>query len=202
MNKKRITIGIVMTYLIGSVFIISCNTEVSQKSKQNEQMEIDGHHDGNNGSSMTNTRDIKINAQKNPATTAIIDAYIQIKNGLAADSRETAAKGGKALIAAFSKFDMSKLTGETRNEYMEIAESAKEQAEHIIENPIDHQREHFETLSTDVNDLISLLGTEKILYQDYCPMKKVIWLSETKVIKNPYYGSEMLTCGSVKKEIN
>ena len=159
----------------------------------------DGHHDGD---STATSRDIAVSTQKNTATTPIIDAYIQIKNALVADNKNNAAKGATALLKAFSNFDMTKLTGETRNEYMEIAESAKEQAEHIIENPIDHQREHFETLSTDINDLITLLGTEKTLFQDYCPMKKVIWLSETKEINNPFMGSEMPTCGTVKKQIN
>jgi hypothetical protein len=28
------------------------------------------------------------------------------------------------------------------------------------------------------------------------------WLSTTKEVKNPYYGSKMLKCGSVKKQIN
>ncbi|SFZ94778.1 Protein of unknown function [Flaviramulus basaltis] len=162
----------------------------------------DGHHDGDSAEMTSEARDIAVSTQKNGATSAIIDAYFQIKNALVTDSKENAAKGGTALLAAFSKFDMKTLTDGTRQEYMEIAESAKEQAEHIVENPIDHQREHFETLSTDINDLITLLGTDKTLYLDYCPMKKVSWLSETKDIKNPFYGSEMLTCGNVKKQIN
>jgi hypothetical protein len=29
-------------------------------------------------------------------------------------------------------------------------------------------------------------------------MKKASWLSNDKAIKNPYYGSAMLTCGNVK----
>jgi Cu(I)/Ag(I) efflux system membrane fusion protein len=29
-----------------------------------------------------------------------------------------------------------------------------------------------------------------------------IWLSTEKDIKNPYYGDDMLTCGSVIEEIN
>ena len=89
---------------------------------------------------------------------------------------------------------------------MEIYESAKEQAEHIVKSPMDHQREHFEVLSTDINDLISLLGTDKTLYKDFCPMannnKGAYWLSEVKEIKNPFFGSKMMTCGSVKKQIN
>jgi hypothetical protein len=42
----------------------------------------------------------------------------------------------------------------------------------------------------------SKLATEPI-YQQYCPMKKSNWLSSEKPIKNPYYGSSMLTCGQV-----
>ena len=162
----------------------------------------DGHHDDDNADETTDVRDIKMNTQKSSSTTLIVDAYIQIKNSLVADNKEDAAKGATALLAAFSTFDMTTLKGKAHTDYMEIYESAKEQAEHIVKSPIDHQREHFETLSTDINDLVTLLGTEKTLYQDYCPMKKVSWLSETKDIKNPYYGSKMLTCGSVKKQIN
>jgi hypothetical protein len=35
----------------------------------------------------------------------------------------------------------------------------------------------------------------------YNDKKGAIWLSETKEIKNPYYGKKMLTCGNVKEEI-
>jgi hypothetical protein len=37
---------------------------------------------------------------------------------------------------------------------------------------------------------------ESVYYQ-YCPMKKMYWLSKEETIKNPYYGSKMLTCGNV-----
>ena len=166
----------------------------------------DGHHDEGSDSATSEARDIAISTQKNATTTPIIDAYFQIKNGLVEDSKGKTAKGGTALLAAFSKFDMTQLTGETHKEYMEIAESAKEHAEHIVKSPIDHQREHFEVLSTDINDLVALLGTEKTLYQDFCPMasngKGAIWLSEVEEIKNPYMGSKMSTCGSIQKQIN
>ena len=163
----------------------------------------DGHkHDHATNQEHKKTSDLTQNTTKNSATTPIIDAYLQIKNGLVATDKNATAKGAKALIAAFDAFDMKALAGETHKEYMEIVENAREQAEHIIKNPVDHQREHFEVLSTDITDLVSLLGTEKTLYQDYCPMAKASWLSEVKEIKNPYYGDKMLTCGSVKKQIN
>ena len=101
---------------------------------------------------------------------------------------------------------MNAIPANKHKEYMEIAENAKENAEHISDNTgkIDHQREHLASLSKDVSDLITLFGTTQKLYQDYCPMyndgKGAVWISEAKTIKNPYYGSKMLTCGSVKKE--
>jgi len=176
--------------------------EMKHDDKKMTHDNSDGHHDQDNVVETKDVRDIKMNTQKSSSTTLIIDAYIQIKNGLVADNKKAAAKGGTALLAAFSTFDMTTLKGKAHTDYMEIYESAKEQAEHIVKSPIDHQREHFETLSTDMADLVALLGTEKTLYQDYCPMKKVSWLSETKEINNPYYGSKMLSCGSVKKQIN
>jgi hypothetical protein len=170
-----------------------------------EMKNNDGHdHEHSNMEKTTShtEKSIQQSNTKNPATTPIIDAYLQIKNGLVATDKAAATKGAKALLTAFNDFDMSKLSGDTHKEYMEIVENAKEQAEHIAKSPMEHQREHFENLSTDIADLVALLGTEKTLYQDYCPMAKASWLSEVKDIKNPYYGDKMLTCGSIKKQIN
>lgn len=82
--------------------------------------------------------------------------------------------------------------------YIEIPDDAKEHAEHIGDNAgkLDHQREHFVSLSKDVNDLIMMFGFTQKLYQDFCPMaddgKGAIWISEIKEIKNPYLGAKNL----------
>ena len=136
----------------------------------------------------------------------IVDNYLSLKNALTKDDSDSAANAGKTLIAVMAKIDMTNLSAEQMKTYMEIAVDAKEHAEHISENAgkLDHQREHFILLSKDVNDLITTFGTEQKLYQDFCPMandnKGAIWISETKEINNPYFGSQMLTCGSIKKE--
>ena len=207
-------IGILAIALISTT--ISCKDNAKQEGESQETMENTMHneampnesHEGHDHSSGTEStqREITQNDTKNAETTAILNAYFEIKNGLVADSKENTAKGGTALLAAVSKFDMSKIPENAHEEYMEIQESAKEHSEHIVKSPIDHQREHFEALSTDITDFVALLGTDKVIYQDFCPMannnKGALWLSEVKEIKNPYYGSKMLTCGSVKKQIN
>ncbi len=223
MNKKAIYV-----LVIAVLTLTACNDGKKDKPKTDHyKMEMNkDHNDGHNHSKMDNKnadghnhdhskmagemthneKSIEQNKTKNPATTPIINAYLQIKNGLVASDKLATAKGATSLLKAFKKFDMTKLSGNTHKEYMEILENATEQAEHIEKSPIDHQREHFEVLSIDITDMIALLGTEKTLYQDHCPManggKGANWLSEIKEIKNPYFGSKMMKCGSVKRQIN
>lgn len=140
-------------------------------------------------------------------TEDIVISYINLKNKLVQDNSDAAAEKAKTLLASLNRFDTKTLNPKQKKEYVDIADDAKEHAEHIGENAgkIDHQREHFATLSKDINDLIKMFGTKQKLYQDYCPMyndgKGAIWISETKEIKNPFYGSQMLTCGSLKKTL-
>ncbi|EFK34002.1 Protein of uncharacterised function (DUF3347) [Chryseobacterium gleum] len=136
----------------------------------------------------------------------IVKDYLVLKNALVADNDRAAANAGKQLFANLNKVDLKTIPANKHKEFMDIFENAKENAEHIGDNAgkIDHQREHLASLSKDVSDLIALFGTTQKLYQDYCPMyndgKGAVWISEAKAIKNPYYGNQMLTCGSVKKE--
>lgn len=135
----------------------------------------------------------------------IVSDYLKLKNAFVKDDSKGAAKAGKALYATLNRLNSNSLDAKLKKEYLDIADNAKEHTEHIGNNPgkIEHQREHFAMLSKDINDLIKTFGTTQKLYQDYCPMydegKSGYWISETKEIKNPYYGSQMLTCGSVKK---
>lgn len=178
-----------------ALFLSACKND----PKQSESKEVKSEE-------MQEAKNMDAATQKSASMSEIIDGYLLLKNALVEDDNKKASEGGKKMLTAFSNFDMAKLTDSQHTKYMEIAENAKEHAEHIVKNPIDHQREHFEELSSDVNDLIALLGTDKTLYQDFCPMasnnKGAIWLSETEEINNPYFGSKMLTCGSVQKQIN
>jgi hypothetical protein len=68
---------------------------------------------------------------------------------------------------------------------------------------INVQREHFVGLSNNMAALAKAISLSSgPIYQQYCPMKKAYWLSDNKAIKNPYYGSAMLTCGKLVETIN
>ena len=138
----------------------------------------------------------------------IIAGYLQLKNALAKDNGKEAAAAGNTIVATLAKVDMKSLLQEQMKSYMDIADDLKEHAEHIGANPgkLDHQREHFIMLSKDMADFVKTFGNGgQTLYKDFCPMandgKGAIWISEVKEIKNPYLGSKMPDCGSVKETI-
>jgi hypothetical protein len=148
-----------------------------------------------------------VNVERSKSATAIIDNYLALKDALVADNSTKAASSGEKLFDAFEKFDISAQAKSQQKELAEIIEVASEHAEHISENSgsIDHQREHFEMLSKDIRDLTLITGSDRTLYQAFCPMynnkEGGVWLSASSEIKNPFYGNKMLKCGSVQQEI-
>lgn len=141
------------------------------------------------------------------STEAIVNGYLKVKNALANDNSEEAATAANDFIKAVSATNTSKIDSKLLAKFSSSTDDAKKQAELIAKNKsdIDQQRAYFATLSKDISTLIANFGTTKHLYQDYCPMynegKSGYWISEMKEIKNPYFGSEMLECGGMIKEI-
>tara|TARA_R110002049_G_scaffold6484_2_gene40697 strand:+ start:4670 stop:5308 length:639 start_codon:yes stop_codon:yes gene_type:complete len=212
MRKSKVTTGIMAIALVTL-------TATSCKDAKKEHNNEDGHHSEmgsgkdhhEKGMDMGDEATMKSNNMMDSGQTTsksdmLVANYLELKDALVADDKDGAAKAGGMMVSAFNSFDTSSFTSEEQEELKDIIEDAKEHAEHIEKSPIDHQREHFDVLSKDVIDLIAITGTEKMLYQDFCPMynnkKGAQWLSATEEIKNPYYGSKMMTCGSIQKEIN
>ena len=139
----------------------------------------------------------------NPAAETVLADYFMLKDALVGDDTKKAAQSGSKLVASLKKFDKSSYSKEQQKELADIIEDATEHAEHISESAIDHQREHFKTLSKDITDMVAITGTKSTLYEQFCPMydKGSAWLSTNNEIRNPYYGSRMLKCGKVQKTI-
>lgn len=141
-----------------------------------------------------------------PAT-SVIDGYLGIKNALVADNSEAAAEAGRSLANALNQFDKTAIPAEKINSFNSLFDNVLEHAEHIIANGgnIAHQREHLAELGLPLKALIAITGTDRTLYYIHCPMynnnEGGDWLSASNEVKNPFFGSTMLTCGVVKEEI-
>jgi len=209
-NLKVTTTILTMAFI--SLTTMSCKDK-NEKTNEESHSEMshehsDNHHDNDhsemNHDTMNTSNNMKdSNAQNTDAKQVLVD-YMALKDALVATNKNEAANAGKKLEITLSGFNVSSYTTEEQEELKDIIADAKEHAEHIGKSEMDHQREHFKTLSKDIMDMIAITGTENTLYQQFCPMYDggSAWLSMNKDIKNPYYGNKMLKCGKVQKEIN
>lgn len=194
-NNIRFILGITGLLLL-SILAVSCK-ESPKDNMSTTRSEVDSTR--SNGTSTT----LK---DRNNADDVVM-AYLNLKNALMEEETVSTQKLARRLILAFKEFDENDFSGEEQKELRDILDNAIEQSTHISGSDLVHQREHFVTVSEEVLELISIAGTTKTLYQDFCPMyddgKGAVWISETKAIKNPYFGpGKMLSCGNIQKKIN
>ena len=132
---------------------------------------------------------LTISAQKNDASiTKLFQNYLNIKNALVSDNSDNASKSADVFLKSASMVDYKVLSEGNfdilRSDATKIAESRS----------IETQREFFGKLS---KNMIWLTKNFKLADQSvfvlYCPMVDASWLSAENDIKNPFYGSSMLT---------
>lgn len=127
----------------------------------------------------------------------LLNYYYQIKDALISGDPNTAAIQAEAFLKTANGISNRTISEGNRNALVKDAGVISES------NDLKKQREVFANLSTNMYALASSLkSTSEPIYYQYCPMKKAYWLSADQAIKNPYYGSAMLTCGKVVDTLN
>lgn len=209
MSKLKLVLGVVAITFV-TLTAVSCKDAKNEKNNSTDhhsEMNMDEDHskmnqDTNDGRHDGDKMEMAIGGTG--TSQAILNDYFKLKDALVRDDNALAKNLGAVLATSLGNLDISKYSEEEKSELKEIVEDAVEHAEHISESEMDHQREHFKTLSKDIMDMVAITGTQTTLYEQFCPMYDggSTWLSMSKDIKNPYYGGKMLTCGKVQKEIN
>jgi len=133
---------------------------------------------------------------------SVYDAYFNVKDALIkSDSKLTSAKA-TALLTAITAVKMDKLKSNEHTVWMKVVKKLTADAKSISSTTdLKKQRESFKSLSKSTYDLIKVSSPDQPIYKQYCPMADADWLSKEKAVKNPYYGSSMLTCGNVVETI-
>ena len=127
----------------------------------------------------------------------LLSQYYNIKDALVAGNGNLASSQAEEFIKTANSIDYKVISEGNINALLKDATPISETKD------INNQREHFANLSNNMATLAkSIRLSTQPIYQAYCPMKKANWLSSEKEIKNPYYGSAMLTCGRVVDTIN
>lgn len=129
----------------------------------------------------------------------VFDAYFLLKDAFVAGNANEISTQITAFSQSISKVEMRKLSHETHMVWMDVLkdlESISKQISH--EKNIEKQRELFAKLSEPMYKLAQKENLGYSIYYQNCPMFKggSNWLSKDSSIKNPFYGNQMLTCGS------
>lgn len=189
MKTLQTIVGILLLTL-ATMFSSCTNNEKRKDVTDDSRLTVLNNIDGN------------INAQSD----SILLTYMYVKDALVNDDSKIATEAAEELVKQLKNFNAENYAQNNQEELVNIMGDATEHAQHISTNAIVIQREHFDMLSKNMIDLIAITGTSKKLYLLYCPMysndKGAQWLSDSKEIQNPYFGSEMMKCGEVIKEIN
>jgi hypothetical protein len=157
-------------------------------------------------SSKMKDEQVKVNAQEATELSNLFTQYFALKNALVKSDGITSAANAAAMVTAYSAIKMEALNPAEHAVWMKVEKTIQFNAQHIAETKdIKHQREHFMALSTDMYELMKVAKSTTPVYYQFCPMandgKGANWLSQEMAVKNPYYGSMMLSCGKVVETI-
>lgn len=131
---------------------------------------------------------------------AVFESYFLVKEALVSSDVVATAASAKALVIAIDGVKMNQLDTDVHMVWMKVVQTMKDRASQIAgSKDIKAQRAQFSTLSDNMYALMKVSKYDVPVYYQHCPMyndgKGANWLSKENTIKNPYYGSKMLTCG-------
>lgn len=188
MNKTLIFASLI------SFALFSCGEKTTTETSQEEVH------------TTTDVSTAKASSVKNTNSTAsIIDGYLAVSEALISDNQASAAAKSGELVSALKAFDVAG----AQSDHPDVLEKHKAEATALAENlasgDIATQRENFQALSVALKEFFKIAGADRTLYHQYCPMYKGnkggMWLSAKEDIKNPLFGSSMLTCGRVEETL-
>ncbi|MFT3947664.1 MAG: DUF3347 domain-containing protein [Agriterribacter sp.] len=142
----------------------------------------------------------------------VLTTYYSLRDALVASDTAQANAASSSLITAVGEVKLDELkSADTANIIIPTAKTytdgiASESKGLLGEPDIEQKRKAFQMISTGLFDLVRTVRYDKQkVYMLHCPMAfdnaGADWLSNTTEIKNPYFGSKMLTCGSVADSV-
>jgi len=116
-------------------------------------------------------------------------------------------KESQNLLKQIGSIDMGLFSGDTHEYWMDKSQLVKTSLIEIKQNArIDDIRKSFVPISENLIKIFKAFGTgNNKAFVQFCPMANqdigAFWLSTDKQIKNPFYGSMMLSCGETRDTI-
>ena len=199
--KKTLIVVIVLAAVILIARPFFCNSKRADKSangtveEKQQPLSMEGNSDAFNQS-----------------FTSLINAYISLKDALVASDAAKATAAAQTLRTASDSLKLNEIKGDSTGVIKETAQTytktISDSAQTLAtEKDIERKRNIFGNIAESMWTLTRTVryGGKK-LFWEYCPMafnnQGAYWISYERDIKNPYFGSKMMNCGSVEDSID
>jgi len=164
--------------------------------------QLQGKNSMMNGGSKANSvtgMNMELSAKFESQFEKSLDTYFELKNALVASDEQKAAS-----LASELREELENIESGTSDKMLIV------HSEKILEllmaisksTDLENQRDHFRILSEQIIAITrNFKNFKNELYVQHCPMANsnqgADWLSQSKEVRNPYYGEAMLSCGEV-----
>ena len=185
MNVMTLNQWSILLYVTLSL-VTSCKKTPDQENKSHSENTKEIHQGDLNQTSITSP---VVFAKE--MTTQLYIHYLEVKKHLVNGDTKKVKTAAKKMEKFLSMHNYSKSFEATANLI-------------ALTRDLQKQRDFFKTLTEEAETVFkSATIVSGEIYTQYCPMafegKGGYWLSDSKEIRNPYYGSKMLKCGTVKE---
>lgn len=139
--------------------------------------------------------------------TAVYKSSQQLKEALVESDSKKAQQVASEVKRALSQVDVNQQKDKAYTLWMTYQKDIKSSLDKIeSEDKLKLQLKYFAQFNEALYKSIKAFGVaKKEVYYQHCPMalegQGAYWLSDSKQIRNPYLGDNMLTCGSTKEII-
>lgn len=135
---------------------------------------------------------------------SVLPSYFNIKNALVLGNATEVSEYSKNLLESIVSINESDLNNMGKLHFSRLEELLGKVAS---SEDLKYQRDIFIELNENMVPIVmNIGGMENPVYIQKCPMannnKGAFWISSEKEIRNPYYGEQMMTCGSIIDTIN
>ncbi|MEQ8878766.1 MAG: DUF3347 domain-containing protein [Cyclobacteriaceae bacterium] len=141
--------------------------------------------------------------------TEVYNASLKLADSFVAGEVEGVSNSSQQVKTVLGEVDMSLLkSSEAHMDWMMNLKVMNTSLDDMAgSKDIKDQKAAYDSFNQSLFKSIKAFGiAEGSVYYQYCPMaldsQGAYWLSDTKEIRNPYFGGNMLSCGSTKETVN
>jgi hypothetical protein len=195
MKKGILLVLIIVVAAVAAYFLFWNKKEKREEGEKQKPLAV-GEHNDVFGTSYSN----------------LLTAYTGVKDALVASDTTKASAAARQLSVAADSLKVDQIQGDSTGILKEtavnyastISSSAQALA---LEGTIAAKRKEFEMIAEALWNLTRTVKySSQKLYWQYCPMafnnRGANWVSTEAEIRNPYFGSEMLECGSIQDSLD